>query len=165
MTMRRPQAQSLVLAALAATLVGCGSGADTASDGGSGRPSDRSSASSGVLDFDQVALVSQTAAGGRVSAEPVRLDRPRAVHRFTGQFRGDALAVKVAAEVRRADVPDDRTLLGAVVAVGCDVPPGVRVEDSAAGPQVTALPVEAPQQECFAPVTTVALVSVPASAL
>lgn len=154
MTMRPALDRSLVLAALvAASLTGCASGTGTASDHtGAGEPR-----------FTQVALVSQTAAGGRVAEEPARLSTPAAVDRFTAGFRGHALADKVAVAVRRADVPAGRVLLGAVVAVGCDIPPGVRVEDSGTGVRIVALPVRSPHRECLAPVTTVALVSVPAT--
>ena len=165
--MRRALGQSLALALAASCAVavtGCGSDAGTATDPAS--PSTASSSpTAGGPDFDEVALVSQTAAGGRVSPRPVPLDGAAAVSAFTDQFRSPGLGRQVAKAVRRADVPPGRALLGAVVAVGCDVPPGVRVEDSGAGPEITALPVGSPKQECFAPVTTVAVVSVPADTL
>jgi len=168
--MRRTLGQSLALAVLgAACLTGCGSGAGTASDhadapaSGSAAASASDSASS-QPDVTRVALVSQTAAGGRVGEQPVRLDSPAAVHRFTAPFRGGTLAGKVAAAVRRAEVPSGRVLLGAVVAVGCDIPPGVRLVGSGPGLRLVATPVRQPKQECFAPVTTVAVVSVPAGA-
>jgi hypothetical protein len=59
-------------------------------------------------------------------------------------------------------VPSGQTLLGAVVAIGCDVPPGVTVQHADGGLAITALKVEKPREECFAPVTTVALVAVDA---
>ena len=70
----------------------------------------------------------------------------------------------MAGAVRRASPPDGRVLLGAVVAVGCDVPPGVRVEGAGSDLRILAKPVPSPLQECLAPVTTVAVVSVPADA-
>ncbi len=45
-----------------------------------------------------------------------------------------------------------------VVSVGCDVPPGATVQDGVIVPEKVASPLK----ECFAPVTTVALASVPA---
>ena len=169
--MRRTLGQSLALAVLGgACLTGCGSGAGTASDDAHAPASRSASASASASarsqpDVTRVALVSQTAAGGRVGGQPVRLDTPAAVHRFTAPFRGGTLAGKVAAAVRRADVPPGRVLLGAVVAVGCDIPPGVRVVGSGPGLRLVATPVRQPKQECFAPVTTVAVVSVPAGAV
>ncbi len=173
--MRRTLGQSLALAVLGgACLTGCGSGTGSASDhadapaSGSAAASASASASDTARsqpDVTRVALVSQTAAGGRVGERPVRLDTPAAVHRFTAPFRGGTLAGKVAAAVRRADVPPGRVLLGAVVAVGCDIPPGVRVVGSGPGLRLVATPVRQPKQECFAPVTTVAVVSVPAGAV
>ena len=56
-------------------------------------------------------------------------------------------------------------LLGSVVSVGCDVPPGVDVHRTGGGLAITAQKVAAPTKECFAPVTTVALVLVDAAAL
>lgn len=186
MTMRRTLGQSLALPLVLpllltglGTLSACGSDVGAASDrsGSSesapaepsepGAPSSGSSSNpaAGRVDFEEVALVSETAAGGRVTKEPVRLDDAAAVRALTGRLRSEGLGRKVARAVRGADVPADQALLGAVVSVGCDVPPGVRVEDTGAGPAITALPVESPLQECFAPVTTVAVVSVPADAL
>jgi hypothetical protein len=53
---------------------------------------------------------------------------------------------------------------GAVVAVGCDRPPGAVVSLDANGDvQITPEEVASPLQECLAPVTTVALASVPGS--
>ncbi len=140
-------------ATVALLLTGCGSAPPTGP------------APAPAIDFTEIALVSATAAGGRVSATPARVDDPAAVAAFGDRFRGTVLGRRVRAVVRRADVGADRVLLAAVVAIGCDVPPGVRVDRSSAGPRITALPVESPLPECFAPVTTVAVVSVPADAL
>ena len=52
--------------------------------------------------------------------------------------------------------------MGAVVSIGCDVPPGVDGDQSADGWVFTPQEVARPLQECFAPVTSVALVAVPA---
>ena len=43
--------------------------------------------------------------------------------------------------------------MGAVVAIGCDVPPDVSVEQGPDGWVVTPQKVPSPLQECFAPVT------------
>ena len=54
---------------------------------------------------------------------------------------------------------------GAVVALGCDVPPGAVVSLDANGDvQLTAEEVASPRAECLAPVTTVALATVPGAA-
>jgi hypothetical protein len=159
MTMRRTLGPAPALGLLALVLLG-GCGSRSAGPGTTTQPT-----TAGVTAARQVALVSATAAGGRVSTTPARLGTPAAVDRFTAQFRGDALAGKVGAVVRQTDVPAGRMLVGAVVAVACDVPPGVRVEDTGAGLRVVARPMRSPKRECFAPVTTVAVVSVPTDAL
>ena len=53
------------------------------------------------------------------------------------------------------------TRTAAVVAIGCDVPPGVDVRRAGDGIEITPQEVAAPHEECFAPVTTVALKPVP----
>ena len=71
------------------------------------------------------------------------------------------MAVRVAAAVRQA-AASGHIVYGAVVAVGCDRPPGADVSLDADGRvQITAQEVPSPLQECLAPVTTVAIASVP----
>jgi hypothetical protein len=154
----------LTLTLASATLAGCGS-----DDGGvghgedlAGGPSTESATSSGSVDFTEVALVAQTAAGGSVSERATVLDDAAALRTFSDQFRAPGMADRLEAAVAKADVPSGQTLLGAVVAIGCDVPPGVTVQHADGGLAITALKVEKPREECFAPVTTVALVAVDA---
>ena len=88
--------------------------------------------------------------------------RPSPVHRAVPVRRAGGEGGGGGAPCRRAG----RTvLLGAVVAVGCDVPPGVRVEGTGCRPADPRGAGAVAQQECLAPVTTVAVVSVPAAAL
>jgi hypothetical protein len=75
------------------------------------------------------------------------------------------MGTKVQNAVDQTDVPDDELLYGAVVAIGCDAPEDVSVTSTDQGLVITAARVPSPQQECFAPMTTVALVLVPASAV
>ena len=75
------------------------------------------------------------------------------------------MADKIKAAVVKADVPEGQALVGTVVAIGCDVPPGVSVDWNGTGLEVTALKVKKPTKECFAPVTTVALLTVDADAV
>ena len=90
------------------------------------------------------------------------LDSEAAVHDFTAGFDGGSLAGDVQDQVATTDVPDGQVVAGAVVAIGCDVPPGVTVQRAGDGIEITPLAVTAPKPECFAPVTTVALVLVDA---
>ena len=61
-----------------------------------------------------------------------------------------------------ATVPEGYTVMGAVVSIGCDVPPGVAVEQEPGRLGLHAAQgAPARCQECFAPVTSVAIVAVP----
>jgi hypothetical protein len=155
--MRRTLGPLLLTLLLASgPLTACGADqAETATD---------ATAPSSAVDATTVALVSRSAAGGRVSTEPAVLDDEAAVAAFTKQLRGPARQ-RVARAIAKADVPDGRTLLGAVVAVGCDVPPGVTVHAQGDGLEITADPVSTPRQECLVAVTTVALVTVDSDAV
>ncbi len=147
-------------------LAGCGSGqSDEHADDTSDTAHASSPAGDGTVDFTQVALVSQTAVGGKVNERATVLDDADAVARFSRQFTRASMGVALSSEVAGADVPDGQTLVGAVVSVGCDVPPDVTVQDTGAGLSIVAQKVESPLEECFAAVTTVALVTVDSDAL
>ncbi|MFC4783527.1 hypothetical protein ACT8ZV_03575 [Nocardioides sp. MAHUQ-72] len=164
-----PLLLSLVLAS--GLLAGCGDdGSGTATDDGSPSASESPSESgspigNGTVDFTQVALISQSGAGGRASQRPTVLDDEAAVGAFARQFRTDAVGNRIEQAIAKADVPDDQTVLGAVVAVGCDVPPGVTVHRMGDGLAVTAMKVRKPLPECLVAVTTVALVAVDSDVL
>jgi hypothetical protein len=165
---------ALLLSALllASLLAGCGedtgsdaSGDRTASDtrtGDTRTPDTADPGPDGTVPFTEVGLPHATAAGGKVDPAAVPLDSAAAVRDFTADLDGGELAGEVQDQVAATDVPDGQALVGAVVSIGCDVPPGVAVHDTEDGLQVTALAVKAPTVECFAPVTTVALVLVDA---
>jgi hypothetical protein len=132
-------------------LAACGDG----SSPGDAPERSTSQPDTGYVVSDQ--LVSQTAGGGQVAERATPLPDAAAVAAFTGDL-ADALAVKVRDAVEATTVASGQQLYGQVVAVGCDVPPGVTVarDPVAVHPE----PVPSPHQECFAPVTTVALVVV-----
>ena len=109
-----------------------------------------------------IAIVSQTAAGGEVDLNAVPVDDDAALQEFTAQFNKAGLEEKIATAVAGATVPEGYTVMGAVVSIGCDVPPDVSVEQGPDGWVVTPHKVPSPLQECFAPVTSVAIVAVPA---
>lgn len=153
-----------MLSAVLATglLAGCGSGqSDERADDPGATPSASSSpAGDGPVEFTEVALVSQSAVDGEVDTRATVLDGPDAVDEFSLQFTRPSMGEELAAEVARADVPEGQTLVGAVVSIGCDVPPGVTVESAGDGVAIVAQKVASPLKECFAAVTTVALVAV-----
>jgi hypothetical protein len=177
--MRRTLGALLLTAALAtAALAGCADdGGDTraedaASGAASASPSDLPSAAPsgapstrGAVDFTEVALLSETAAGGEVEHRATVLDDASAVNGFAAQFDSGAMSDELTTAVRGADVAEGQELAAAVVSIGCDVPPGVTVQKLEGGVAILPLKVKSPLKECLAPVTTVALVAVDESAL
>ena len=102
-------------------------------------------------------LVTQTAGGGHVERTATPLPDDAAVDAFTrGLERG--FATKIRDAVDATVIEAGQQIYGQVVAVGCDVPPGITVvlDPVAVRPE----PVSSPKRECFAPVTTVAVVVV-----
>jgi hypothetical protein len=166
-TMRHPLGSVLPALLLAGVLAACGDDSGgvardtspTRSTGSSAAPAD------GAVTFELVTTLTETEAGGKVSQLAVPLAAGDDVQAFTAQFESDALRVRVQDEVHNTDVPDDMLLYGAVVAIGCDAPTAVDVSVDSAGVTVSAQKVPSPKLECFAPMTTVALVLVPASAV
>lgn len=159
------------LLATSALLLAAACGEDTAGDDTRAEDSSASASSStppagdGSVEFTEVAILHDTAAGGEVSTEPVPLDDQQAVDAFVAGLDSDKLAGEVQDAVDGADPAEGQVLVGSVVSIGCDVPPGVAVHRGDSGVEITPLKVPSPQKECFAPVTTVALVTVDAGAL
>ena len=157
----------LPVALLVTVLGACGD--EKADDPAGGDPTVAVSSPSGgqldAVDFELVDTITETAAGGATSEFAVPLGDDAAVQAFTSQFETDALPARVQDAVAATDVPDGMLLYGAVVAIGCDAPTEVSVVVDDAGVVVTAHKVPSPMVECFAAMTTVALVLVPASAV
>lgn len=145
-------------------LAGCAgqesSGSAGSAESAGGEESSTASNPAGTIEFTEVALLSETAAGGQ-PGPAVELDGPGAVRDFTRQFDSTRLTSRVATEAARTDVPDGQVLLGAVLAVGCDEPSGI-VGVTREGDEwtVEGAPYLGPAKQCFAAVTTVALVLV-----
>lgn len=151
--MRRPLGTLLASTALVVA-AGCGSSSSTS--GAPDSPSPGPIAGAHVLP-----LISLTGGGGRASTTATLLDTPNHVRGFGTQFRSPALAHQVAAAVARAR-QSGYLVYGAVVAVGCDRPPGADVAlDASGNVTITPRPVASPLPECLAPVTTVAVAAVP----
>lgn len=155
--MRRLLGILTVLLLLAAGASACGDDSGDAGD-------DPTTTSSGdpTPPSTVVAILSETAAGGDVSTTGVPLTDSAAVAAFTAPFE-QPLVRQIKDKVAETDVPEGQELMGAVVSIGCDVPPGVTVAYSNDGVTITPDKVASPMQECFAPVTSVALVLVTTS--
>ena len=153
--MRRTLGTLLATAALATT-AGCGSGTSSTTATAPDSPGPGPVPGAKVLP-----LVSQTGGGGRMSTHASLLGTPAQVAAFTRQFRAPGLGPRVGAAVAEA-AKSGYLVYGAVVAFGCDVPPGAVVALDANGQvQITAKEVTSPLPECLAPVTTVAIATVP----
>jgi hypothetical protein len=175
--MRRLLGSVLAVLLLAGPLAACGDdeGSGTATDEPTATtdeptatPSESPTKGGGTgdsVDFELVKMITETAAGGSTSETAVPLGDDDAVAQFTSQFENDAMTRQVQDAVEATDVADDERLYGAVVAIGCDAPTDVTVTSTDSGLVITALKVPTPQQECFAAMTTVSLVLVPASAV
>lgn len=157
--MRRSLGTLLLLPAL---LAACGD--DTATDPGdaASEPETQlsSSTSTSPLDHEVLAILSETAAGGSVSPTLTPLPGPDEVAAFVEQFDSAELGQEVAAEVRTHEPAEGYVVGAAVIAIGCDVPPGVSVRPDGDGYTVHPDKVTEPLKECFAPVTSVAVIEV-----
>jgi hypothetical protein len=121
--------------------------------------------SEGAVDFRLLRMLTETAAGGAVSPVGVPLGDADAARAFNEQFETDALPARIQELVETTHVPDDMLLYGAVVSIGCDAPTDVLVAHAGSEVAIVAQKVPHPLRECFAPMTTVALVLVPVSAV
>lgn len=108
-------------------------------------------------------LVHETNAGGTVSDQLTPIDGDGLLD-FLTQLDSSSLSEQVMTIAEDNPPTDGHRLMAAVVAIGCDVPPGVSVTAAPDdGGTWTVVPdkVTAPLQECLAPVTTIAVVDVP----
>ena len=154
-------------------LVGCGSADDTAAPTGdqtseqTQEPTQSPTETppeTGPIDFTQVAMISVSNAEGTTDAQATVLDSAAAVDEFASQFSGTQMPDALTKAYQKADLPKGEVLVGAVVGVGCQPPSTIHVRATDNGVKITADPVKTKNQ-CIVPVTTVALVSVPESAV
>jgi hypothetical protein len=144
---------------------GCGSSSSYA-DPGQGPASDPAGApsrSAGSVDGATVLpLISMTGAGGRPQRTATELDSLADLKAFSRQFRAPGIWRRIQAETGGAIGDPDRRVVGQIVMVGCDRPPGVGVVVDEEG-RVVLVPQEvaSPLPECLAPVTTVAIAILP----
>jgi len=148
----------LLLAAAALAVAGCGSSSSTTAT------APPSAMPSGPVPGARVLpLVAIHGVAGPVSALAMPLATPAQQAAFVQQFPGAVVQKRVRGALRGALEHRGSNIVGAVVASGCDVPPGVVVTADGAGHvSIVAREVASPLPECLIPVTTVALVDLPA---
>jgi hypothetical protein len=163
--MRRLLGSVLPALLLVIGLGGCGDDSGSVADDPEGTsPSAQGDGkTAGTVDFDLVDTVTVTAAGGTLSTAAVPLGEDAQLEEFLTQFTSDDMVSQLEAAVAKTEVPQDQELYGAVVSIGCDAPDQVTVTDTGQDLVITAKAVPSPLPECFAPMTTVALVLVPDS--
>jgi hypothetical protein len=155
--MRRTRARLLApVLASGLLLTGCGSESSSTTTNGPDSPGPGPVPGARVLP-----LISMTGGGGRVSPRATLLDTASQLRAFTSQFRPSAMTNRVDQAVAKAH-DTGYLVFGAVIAVGCDVPPGATVaQDTDGQVEITPKEVASPLPECLAPVTTVAIAAVP----
>jgi hypothetical protein len=144
---------------------GCGASSSTVTDPGGGPASDPAgnpSRTPGPIDGAKVLpLISMTGAGGTPQPTATVLNTREDVSSFARQFRVPEVSARIRKVVLAAQRPG-HDVVGQIVMVGCDRPPGVVVNVNKEG-QVELVPgeVASPLEECLAPVTTVAIAVLP----
>ncbi len=103
-----------------------------------------------------------TAAGGTVTSEPTPVAGEAERARYLADFDARARA-RLRAAFAQVDAPRAGDLSATVVAIGCVPPEDVQVLPTGddGGYEVVAAATKSPEVQCFAPVTTVALVLLP----
>ena len=137
-TMRRLLGTLAVLLTALPLLTGCGD------DVGAGQ-----SPAPGATPDVAITLVHATAGKGDPEQRATDVTEQADLTAYVAQF-SDELAARVTKAARTTNA---NPVLAQVVSVGCDVPPGARLEDDVFVPAR----VPSPMEECFAPVTTVAV--------
>lgn len=165
----RPALRTLIASTtLAFSLTACDAGTETTSaadptrDAGDNAAATASASPSVATKepaWTEVQILDLTSAGGTVTTELQALATPQQVDDFLSGLDSPEAARRVRQAVGAAEVPPGHTLMGAVVAQGCEPPTSVMVDTGSGTPTVD---VDLPQRnlQCFAAVTSVALVSV-----
>lgn len=124
-----------------------------------GSPTATESAAPNGPQWTQVEILNITSAGGTVSDTLAPVSKPEQIDAFVSGLASPDAARLVRRAARAAEVPAGHRLMGAVVAQGCEPPTEVDVHTGSGSPTVD---VEVGQRnlQCFAAITSVALVSV-----
>lgn len=114
----------------------------------------------GEIPFDLVEMISESAVGGMVAPGAIALSDASAVQQFSTQFEDDRMSTRLAQVVADLEVPEDKAAYAAVVGIGCDVPTDVTVTSTDTGIVIVGVKPTTKPVECFAAVTSVAIVLV-----
>ena len=112
-------------------------------------------------DWDPVAVFTVTNADGTVSPEAVGIQGLADVEAFAAQFTNPAVERRLTRLVTQGDLMPGRSLVAAVVAIGCSAPREVTVSTLDGRLVIEAVPPAHSPPECLVAMTTVALVAVP----
>ncbi len=147
----------LLLATAALAVTGCGTPSSSTTEvDPAGMPSGP------IPDARVLPLVAIHGVAGKVSTRAVPLVTPAQQAAFVRQFPSRLVQQRVRGALRAPLAQAGSNVVGAVVASGCDVPPGVTVTADGQGHvAIVARAVASPLPECLIPVTTVALVDLP----
>lgn len=147
---------------VATSLVACG---------GDPEPRGADGAAASVGDADEVEpvvlrqrLVTATDAGEVAGEVAVAVGDDAAMDAFTADL-GEGLADDVVEAADALEVGGDEELAAQVVAIGCDEPTSVTARRTPAGVVLEPGPVPSPGRQCFAAMTTVAVVVLEAGTL
>lgn len=169
--MKRTAALLLALS-LTVPVAAC-SGTD---EGGQGEPAPASESASaseptsappdgGLIGVGDVRIIHQTNAGGRTTDQAMVLRSQADVNAFVSGFDGGRLAHGVQKAYDEQSLNAGTVLLASVVAIGCDVPRDATVTRKGETVVITPQKLPTGTKQCFAPVTSVALVEVDKSTL
>lgn len=146
---------ALTTLAVLTALTGCGGeSGDRADDPATQEQTD--AAAPRVVD-----IVSGSAAGGDVAAEATVIEDDRALERYLRQFDSDPFVGELTEAIDAHELAGDRVLGLAVIEISCDEPPSATVTSDGDAFVVTAAKVTSPHIECYAPVTSVAVLDLP----
>ncbi|WP_341230084.1 hypothetical protein [Nocardioides salarius] len=149
---------------LTATLAACGGGTDDErAEGGAGAGAGGGGGGTPVVLRER--LVTATDAGEAPDEVAVPVGDDAALAEFTADL-SEGFAGEVAEAAAALEAGGDEELAAQVVAVGCDEPTSVRARRTPEGAVVLeAAQVPSPGRQCFAPMTTVAVVVLEAGGL
>ncbi|MDZ5621990.1 hypothetical protein SFC88_14175 [Nocardioides sp. HM23] len=152
---------TLVLIGALAGLTGCGDDPDDRADVRADDPVSTSDTEQ-PADLEVVDIVSGVAAGGEVAETATIIESEAVLGRYLDQFRSPTLVDELMAVVETADPVEGRVIGLAVIEVSCNEPPSAHVTQVGGRFFVTAGKVVNPHPECYAPVTSVAVLDLPA---